>query len=42
MAGVTVVVDVGREVTADEGLRSQGFKGDACMWKDWGKKKTLR
>lgn len=30
-AEVAVVVDVGRGVTVDEGLRSQGFGGDACM-----------
>lgn len=38
MAGTVVVVDVGR-VVADEGLRSQGFGGDACMGKDRGRRK---
>ena len=33
-ARVVVVEDVGRVVGVDEGLRSQGFGGDACMSKD--------
>ena len=32
--GVAVVVDVGRAVVADEGLRSHGFGGEACMLKE--------
>jgi len=31
--GMAVVVDVGRVVVVDEGLRSHGFGGDACMLK---------
>jgi len=31
IVGVGVVVDVGRVVVVDEGLRSHGFGGDACM-----------
>ena len=34
MTGVAVVVDVGRVVVVDDGLRSQGFGGDACMRED--------
>jgi len=35
-AGVVAVVDIGRGVVVEEGLRSQGFGGDACMseWKE--------
>lgn len=36
--GVVVVADVGRGAAVDEGLRSQGFGGDACMSKDWGRR----
>jgi len=32
--GIAVAVDVGKGVAVDEGLRSQGFGGDACMVKD--------
>lgn len=38
-AGVVVVADTGRVVAVDEGLRSQGFGGDACMSKDLGEGK---
>ena len=37
--GVVIVVDVGKVVAADEGLRSQGLGGDACMSKDSGRRK---
>ena len=34
---IVVAVGVGRGVVVDEGLRSQGFGGDACMSKDLGR-----
>lgn len=40
MAGVGAVVGVGRGVAVDEGLRSQGFGGDACMSKEWGRREN--
>jgi len=40
MAGVVAVVDIGRGVAVEEGLRSQGFGGDACMSKEWGRREN--
>ena len=38
--GVVVVADVWRGVAVEDGLRSQGFGGDACMSKGMGRSKV--
>ena len=37
--GVVVVMDAERGIVVVEGLRSQGFGGDACMLEGWGRRK---
>ena len=37
--GVVVAMDAERGIVVVEGLRSQGFGGDACMLEGWGRRK---